>query len=52
LVGIWGQNLDVCYLSDGNAVTSLTLTTGGQLTDKKSSQKVERELRYKTQAKA
>ncbi|MBA1189325.1 single-stranded DNA-binding protein [Pseudomonas entomophila] len=42
LVGTCGQDPDVRYLPNGNAVTSLSLTTSKQWTDKQSGQKVER----------
>ncbi|MBA1194486.1 single-stranded DNA-binding protein [Pseudomonas entomophila] len=42
LVGTCGQDPDVRYLPNGNAVTSLSLATSEQWTDKQSGQKVER----------
>ena len=42
LVGTCGQDPDVRYLPNGNAVTSLSLATSEQWTDKQSGQRVER----------
>ena len=42
LVGTCGQDPDVRYLPNGNAVTNLSLATSEQWTDKQSGQKVER----------
>ena len=42
LVGTCGQDPDVRYLPNGTAVTSLSLATSEQWTDKQSGQKVER----------
>lgn len=42
LVGTCGQDPDIRYLPNGNAVTSLSLATSEQWTDKQSGQKVER----------
>ncbi len=42
LVGTCGQDPDVRYLSNGNAVTNLSLATSEQWTDKRSGEKVER----------
>jgi len=42
LIGTCGQDPDVRYLPNGNAVTSLSLATSEQWTDKQSGQKVER----------
>ena len=42
MVGTCGQDPDVRYLPNGNAVTSLSLATSEQWTDKQSGQKVER----------
>ena len=42
LVGTCGQDPDVRYLQNGNAVTNLSLATSEQWTDKQSGQKVER----------
>ena len=42
LVGTCGQDPEVRYLPNGNAVTNLSLATSEQWTDKQSGQKVER----------
>ncbi len=42
LVGTCGQDPDVRYLPNGNAVTNLSLATSEQWTDKQSGQKVEK----------
>lgn len=42
LVGTCGQDPDVRYLPNGNAVTNLSLATSEQWTDKQSDQKVEK----------
>lgn len=42
LVGTCGQDPDVRYLPNGNAVTNLSLATSEQWTDKRSGEKVER----------
>ncbi|MDH0749485.1 single-stranded DNA-binding protein [Pseudomonas sp. GD03842] len=42
LVGTCGQDPEVRYLSNGNAVTNLSLATSEQWTDKQAGQKVER----------
>lgn len=42
LVGTLGQDPEVRYLPNGNAVTSISLATSEQWTDKRSGQKVER----------
>lgn len=42
LVGTCGQDPDVRYLPNGNAVTNLSLATSEQWTDKQTSQKVEK----------
>ncbi|NQD74577.1 single-stranded DNA-binding protein [Pseudomonas sp. CM27] len=42
LVGTCGQDPEVRYLPNGNAVTTLSLATSEQWTDKQSGQKVER----------
>ncbi|WP_116817671.1 single-stranded DNA-binding protein [Pseudomonas syringae] len=42
LVGACGQDPEVRYLPNGNAVTNLSLATSEQWTDKQSGQKVER----------
>ncbi|BAN53664.1 MULTISPECIES: single-stranded DNA-binding protein [Pseudomonas] len=42
LVGTCGQDPDVRYLPNGNAVTNLSLATSEQWTDNQSGQKVER----------
>ncbi|MET3051897.1 single-stranded DNA-binding protein [Pseudomonas alkylphenolica] len=42
LVGTCGQDPDVRYLPNGNAVTNLSLATSEQWTDKQTGQKVER----------
>ncbi|AXH56270.1 single-stranded DNA-binding protein [Pseudomonas ficuserectae] len=42
LVGTCGQEPDVRYLPNGNAVTNLSLATSEQWTDKQSGQKVEK----------
>jgi single-strand DNA-binding protein len=42
LVGTCGQDPDVRYLPNGNAMTNLSLATSEQWTDKQSGQKVER----------
>jgi single-strand DNA-binding protein len=42
LVGTCGQDPDVRYLPNGNAVTNLSLATSEQWTDKQTNQKVER----------
>jgi len=42
LVGTLGQDPDVRYLPNGNAVTSLSLATAEQWTGKRSGEKVER----------
>ena len=42
LVGTCGQDPEVRYLPNGNAVTNLSLATSEQWTDKQSGQKIER----------
>ena len=42
LVGTCGQDPEVRYLPNGNAVTNLSLATSEQWNDKQSGQKVER----------
>lgn len=42
LVGTCGQDPEVRYLPNGNAVTSLSLATSEQWTDKQSGQRIER----------
>jgi single-strand DNA-binding protein len=42
LVGTCGQDPDVRYLPNGNAVTNLSLATSEQWTDKQTNQKVEK----------
>ncbi|MBK5008425.1 single-stranded DNA-binding protein [Pseudomonas sp. S60] len=42
LVGTLGQDPDVRYLPNGNAVTNLSMATSEQWTDKQSGQRVER----------
>lgn len=42
LVGTCGQDPDVRYMPNGNAVTNLSLATSEQWTDKQSGQKVEK----------
>ncbi|WP_313317800.1 single-stranded DNA-binding protein [Pseudomonas sp.] len=42
LVGTLGQDPDVRYLPNGNAVTNISLATSEQWTDKQTGQKVER----------
>ncbi|RRW52989.1 single-stranded DNA-binding protein, partial [Pseudomonas fulva] len=42
LVGTCGQDPEVRYLPNGNAVTNLSLATSEQWLDKRSGQKVER----------
>ena len=42
LLGAIGQDLEVRYLPNGNAVTNISLATSEQWTDKQSGQKVER----------
>ena len=42
LVGTCGQDPEVRYLPNGNAVTNLSLATSEQWTDKQTGQKVER----------
>jgi single-strand DNA-binding protein len=42
LVGTCGQDPDVRYMPNGNAVTSLSLATSEQWTDKQTGQKVEK----------
>ena len=42
LVGTCGQDPEVRYLPNGNAVTNLSLATSEQWIDKQSGQKVER----------
>jgi single-strand DNA-binding protein len=42
LVGTCGQDQEVRYLPNGNAVTNLSLATSEQWTDKRSGEKVER----------
>ncbi|GLH32708.1 hypothetical protein BR1R5_20950 [Pseudomonas sp. BR1R-5] len=41
LVGTCGQDQEVRYLPNGNAVTNLSLATSEQWTDKRSGEKVE-----------
>ena len=42
IVGTCGQDPEVKYLSNGNAVTNLSIATSEQWTDKKTGQKVEK----------
>lgn len=42
LVGTCGQDPEVRYLPNGNAVTNLSLATSEQWTDKQTGQKVEK----------